>query len=64
MDAYTILLFLSICRAELVSKLWWILMWKGLWSGFLMTDTVSKKICEGETVLFVSSLAYSIMMKT
>ena len=34
MDAYTILLFLSICRAELVSRLWWILMWKGLWSGY------------------------------
>ena len=30
MDAYTILLFLSICRAELVSRLLWILMWKGL----------------------------------
>ena len=35
MDAYTILLFLSICRAELGSRLWWILMWKGLWSIFL-----------------------------
>ena len=35
MDAYTILLFLSICRAELVSRLLWILMWKELWSIFL-----------------------------
>ena len=34
MDAYTILLFLSICRAELVSRLWWILMLRGLWSGY------------------------------
>ena len=27
-------LILSICRAELVSTLWLILMWKGLWTGW------------------------------